>query len=300
MENLLEFKSALQMGNTTIICDMCNIRNDGKVGEIPKATMTCIECKDYYCDSCVKVHQFQQVTKDHQMVKIGSDMKSETKRTVSMKSCTRHSYNPLNYYCVDRKKIVCVSCFVESHKSHDCKDVTTVDEEFRQTIEKRARKISAYLNEMLLMRNNNDKRKADLLKQISEKEKEIHKRNQELKQMIDRHTKLLVGELSVIKSKHFKELETRMEDIDRNCTILGSSEAYSTELTLNGSASDICSSVDELIAKADDLERDHKSFINRPRESIEVSFHATDLGDALQIANGNFVGNVQGNIATLH
>src|SRR6218665_874747 len=198
MENLLEFKSALQMGSSTVICDMCNIRNDGKVGEIPKATMKCLECKDYYCDSCVKVHQFQKVTKDHQIVKIGSDMKSETKRIVSMKSCNKHRHRLLDLYCVDCKKIVCVSCFVESHKSHDCKDVTTVDEEFRQTIEKRARKITAYLNEMLLMRNNNDKRKADLLKQISEKEKEIHKRNQELKQMIDRHTKLLVGELSVI------------------------------------------------------------------------------------------------------
>src|SRR6218665_200620 len=116
MENLLECRTALQVGSDTIICDMCNIRNDGKTGRIPKAAMRCLECQDNYCESCVKVHQFQKVSKDHQMVKIGSDIKSDTKRLVSKKLlCTKHIHNILNYYCADCKKIVCVSCFVESH-----------------------------------------------------------------------------------------------------------------------------------------------------------------------------------------
>src|SRR6218665_3205101 len=125
-KNFLEFKKTLQMGSDTIICDMCNIRKESKTGQVPKATRRCLECQDYYCDSCVKVHQFQKVTKHHQMIKIGSDAKSETRRLVSMKSCPKHSHNPLNFYCAKCKKIVCVSCFVESHKLHDCKDVYTI------------------------------------------------------------------------------------------------------------------------------------------------------------------------------
>src|SRR6218665_1465150 len=39
MENLLAFKTTLQMGNTNIICDLCNIRNEVKTGQVPKATM---------------------------------------------------------------------------------------------------------------------------------------------------------------------------------------------------------------------------------------------------------------------
>src|SRR6218665_2742151 len=202
MENLLVYKLTLQMGNATTICDMCNIRNEGKVGQIPKATMRCLECQDYYCDSCVKVHQFQKVTKHHQMINIGSGVKSETRRLVSTKSCPKHSHNPLNFYCAECKKIVCVSCFVESHKLHDCKDVTTVDKEFRQTIEKKARKISTCVKEMLFMRKRNENRKSDFLKEMVEKEEEIYKRNQELKDMLDRHTQSLLGELSEIKSQH--------------------------------------------------------------------------------------------------
>src|SRR6218665_3615535 len=167
---------------------------------------------------------------------------------------------------------------------------------FRQTIENKARKISTYVNEILIERNNNDKRKADFLKDVVMAEKEIYKRNQELKDMVDRQTKSLLEELSVIKSKHLKEMETRREEIDMRCTILRSFEAYCTELTSKGSASDICSSLDQLIVGASDLERDQEAFFGCPHQSIDVTFQAADLGDALQKANNNFVGNVHGNI----
>src|SRR5688572_26133873 len=112
--------------------------------------------------------------------------------------------------------------------------------------------------------------------------------------MIDRHTKSLVDELSVIKSNHLKEMETGMEEIDRYCTILKSFEAYCTELRLIGSASDICSSVDKLVIRGDELERDHEAFIGRPHQSVEVSFQATDLNEVFQNANSNLVGKVEG------
>src|SRR6218665_793720 len=177
MENLLEFKTALQLGSSTIICKICNMKNEGKTVETPKATMRCMECQEYYCEDCTKIHHFQKATKDHQMKNIGSDMKSEINRFVSMKLCTKHIHKPLDYCCAECKKIVCVSCIVESHKLHDWKDVTTVDEEFRQTIDKNATMISTYLNEMLLLKKDNETRKADLLRDIVGKEIEIHKGN---------------------------------------------------------------------------------------------------------------------------
>src|SRR5688572_8255675 len=226
MENLLGFKTTLQMGNATIIiCDMCNVKDEGKTGQIPKATMTCLECQDNYCDSCVEVHKFQKVSKDHQMEKIGKATKSEMKRPFTTIYCSKHTQKPLDYYCADSKKIVCVSCFVESHASHKCKDVTTVDEEFRQTIQTNSSKISIYEDEMLSLRKNAEIRKADFLTEIIDKENAIHKRNQELKDMIDEQTKLLLDELFVIKSKRLKEMETGMEEIERYCTILRSFEA---------------------------------------------------------------------------
>src|SRR6218665_2019357 len=238
------------------------------------------------------------MSKDHQMVPIGREVKTERSRFVSKKSCTIHVNTPLNYYCADCKKIVCMPCFVESHKLHDCKDVSTVDEEFRQTIQKRTLKISTYMNEMLVKRNNIVKRKADFLKQIFEEEMKIHERNFELKVMIDRHVQSLLDELSVIKSKHVNEIKTVMEDIDRNFTVLESFEAYCTELISKGSTSDICSSADDLMVRADDLERELESFFGRPIISVEVSFQVADLRNVSKNSNSNVVGYVEGIIIT--
>src|SRR6218665_1767929 len=121
MVDLLEFKTGMQMWSDIIICDICKVWYEGITGDIPRATMRCLECQDNYCDSCVKGQQFQKLSKNHKLVKIGSE--------TATKYCIKHSQRTLDYYCADCKKIVCVSCFVDSHASHKCKDVTTVDEE---------------------------------------------------------------------------------------------------------------------------------------------------------------------------
>ena len=126
-------------------------------------------------------------------------------------------------------------------------------------------------------RSHNEKRKADFLEEIIEKEEKIHKRNMGLED-----TKYLLDELSLIKSKHLKEMETEMEEKDRNCLILRSFETYCTELRLKGSASDICSAVDELFVRADELKKDHDAFVGRSHQSIRIYFQPTDLGDVLR------------------
>src|SRR6218665_659824 len=153
LENLLQYKMTLQVGSATITCDVCSASELIKTGQVPTAAMRCLECQDNYCDDCVKVHQFLKISRDHKLVKIGDDTESSgIKRVYSVKYCSEHTQKPLEYYCAECRKIVCVSCFVERHKLHNCKDIASVDTDFRQTIEKNARKISNYADELLVMR----------------------------------------------------------------------------------------------------------------------------------------------------
>ena len=154
-------------------------------------------------------------------------------------------------------------------------------------------KVSSYAEKMLYIRNNADIGKADFLKEIIDKENAILNRNQELKDMIDEHTKLLLNELSVIKVKTLEEMETEIQELNRHYTILKSFEAYCKDLISKGSASDICSSFNQLIGRAIELGRDHEVFVGRPHHSVEVSFQATDLGEILQKSN-NFLGIIKG------
>src|SRR5688572_2363070 len=108
MENLLQYKTTLQFGSVSIICDICNASDEGKTGQIPTATMRCLECQDNYCDSCGKVHQLHKLSRNHQVLKIGSETMSGMKPVLSVKYCSKHTQKPLDYYCVECKKIVCV------------------------------------------------------------------------------------------------------------------------------------------------------------------------------------------------
>lgn len=227
-------------------------------------------------------------------MKINSDVKEEEIRVMfPVMNCSKHPQKFLDYYCTDCKKIVCVSCFVESHKSHDCKDVTTVEEEFRLAIEKKSAKIFSYAGEMLSKKRNLERTKEEFIDKIRKREDEILKRTQELKELIDEHTRTLLDDLEAIKTKHLKEMKNSIEDVDRRFTIMKSFDAYCTQLKSKGSASDICGGVDELHRRADELEKDHEELLGRPYPSIEVTFKATDLGGFLQTAP-NIVGKTEG------
>ena len=143
---------------------------------------------------------------------------------------------------------------------------------------------------MLVMRKSVEKRKADFLIDIVTIENAVHKRNQELKEMIDRDTKLLLDELSAVKSKQLKTMEDEVEITDKGFTILKGFEDYCTELVSKASASDICSSYDALVLRADALEKDHEEFIARPSKSVDVTLETRDFREVLQKLNNNVVG----------
>src|SRR6218665_809018 len=203
-------------------------------------------------------------SKSHKVVEIGSKTAEEIRRIIPLKTCINHNQKPLEYYCTDCKKIVRVSCCLESHKLHNCKDVALVEEDFRQIINNNAWKISNHAGILMSMRKKTEKRKENFLAAIADNESKILERYKQLTEMIDRDTKSLISELSAIKSNHLKQIESTLEELERRCTILRSFEDYCAELTSKGSASDICSSVDELIARANEIAKDLDVLVNPP------------------------------------
>lgn len=77
-------------------------------------------------------------------------------------------------------------------------------------------------------------------------------------------------------------------------SILKSFESYSTELCSKGSVSDICGCFNELLKRADELKKDHDEYLDRPCESIKVSFISRELEESLDMTCKNVVGQIQG------
>src|SRR6218665_173163 len=294
MENLRNVASMLHLENKpATVCDMCKAIHEGNEEQTKEAIMRCLECWDNFCEMCAKTHKLSKLSKTHSIVKIGSETEEDIRKMQSTRNCAVHNHQPLNFYCADCKKIICVSCFVENHASHKCKDVTTVHKEFRQMIEIDSLKISKYVEEIKSRGRLLEPRKAEVLLDIADTEDKIRKRNSELKKLIDIHTNSLLDELSLIKQKQIKDFANEAEDIDRICVIFNSFETYCTGLISKGSPSDVCGCVDELQKKLDELEKDHTVFIGRPFKNTGVSFIDSALQGLLSNRNNNIVGQIE-------
>lgn len=71
-------------------------------------------------------------------------------------------------------------------------------------------------------------------------------------------------------------------------------EGNFTKRISKGSVIDISSSIDELIARVDELEREHEAFIVRPPESVKIYFETTDLREVIQKSNNSVVKLIKG------
>src|SRR6218665_1542174 len=296
MAGMIEVRNALNQSVIAFItCDACKAKNDGTESKMSKATLRCFDCQENLCEDCSKMHKASKISENHKILNINCGfLEEEAVKTLNVMNCDIHRGKALDYYCADCKKVVCVSCFVESHKAHDCKDVNTVEEEFRQMIKSSADQMSTLATELLAKKEKSES-KEDFLTKIAVREKAILERRNELKEMIDQHAKLLLSSLDEIKNRRLKEIQAREDELDIQIMIVESSKRYCDELSLNGSASDVCRGKDEILLRAEVIEEDHEIYIMRPRVSYDVAFLATDLSNFFKSTNGNMVGVLEGN-----
>src|SRR6218665_340566 len=289
MAGLIEVRSSLNQTKTTVVpCDVCKANTSVCQSNTSTATLRCLDCQENLCEDCYNMHKAFKMSRNHKVFAIDGDVgEEEALRTFNVMNCDDHRGKVLDYYCAECKKVVCVSCFVESHKAHDCKDVNTVEEEFRQMIKISADKMSTLAGELLAKKGESE-RTEDFLTKIDEREKEILQRSYKLKEMIDIQTRSLLSSLGEIKNRRLKDIQAREYELDRNLIIVESFKSYCDELSSKGSASDVCRNKDQILFRADELEEDHEMYIMRQRVSYDLNFLATDL-------QGNIIGTLEGN-----
>lgn len=293
IENLMEITKTLTAESTPVLCRMCKAIDEEK--DANEATMTCLECRENYCKRCCKVHGIIKCAQDHRFVDLNNEVNDEEIRELlPPRNCPDHPRKLLDFYCADCKTIVCVSCFVEKHKLHDCKDIATVDRDLRKKLEDSTAKMLDHVAHMETKRCKLDKRKANILEQTSEIENTIRLKNQQLKALVDQHTEIVLTELSFLKRKLFKELEIEIEETERMITIMQSFESYCTEIRTKGSATELCDCVDSLIERATDLDREYSDACDVPLCVAEVRFKTTDQELLMQNVS-NIIGELEGN-----
>jgi len=110
-------------------CDSC--RYDGTQEE---ASGFCVQCTEYLCEVCLRVHGKSKTTRNHKLLK-QDEMPADTFETINeLTKCDDHPHQDFIYECVEHKTFICVVCLSENHRNckgivdlSDCTEMDHVD-----------------------------------------------------------------------------------------------------------------------------------------------------------------------------
>jgi hypothetical protein len=292
IDKIIEIKRLTGPAQKDTLCDLCQEDEDLKSDVVPVASMFCAECRKNLCDRCTKEHR--RHNKSHSVLKMGSEeINEELVKKLDVSFCGDHSSKAVEMFCLDCQAVICMICFAEKHKLHNCSDINNTAKDFRKQMEREIDTISVCLSEGQITKETTDKKKDEFLQQIKIVKRKIFERSDELRRIIDRDSNLLLAELEIITSSHLKDMQIRDEEIQRYLTMIASLKAYGKEILSVGSASDICRSLDQFRTRTKEVRAtvEEEPFCEVVCRS--VSFQSTEFQENLE---RNILGKLEGEI----
>ena len=129
-----------------INCDYCFA-----IGTETLATWRCIDCSHSICDPCKQAHDIAHrlSKKMHTLMKINKLKNSDvsTLCNQSKELCPWHAEESLTFYCSWCEVAICQSCHRLDHLHHTCKDLATVAEETKGSIQNSIKSIATLIKE---------------------------------------------------------------------------------------------------------------------------------------------------------
>lgn len=291
IENILQSLTIAADEQVNIDCDVCLANQEESDEEICCAEMYCTDCHENMCSQCSNEHRRQKLSRGHCIVPIENRTTEELLKHKTVSTCKQHDDRPQEIYCFNCKTIICVMCFVEIHKSHDCRDIKKAAEQFRPELGLTFEKFRRYEKEALDKKDQLKKDRTNMLKSVTDTEKQIRDRSELVKSLVDEHTLTLLQELDLVKQNKMKEYEEAEEQIERHLTIMSSYETYSDVLKSRGSPADICRAVDGLQNTAKEIDKGHDFTQNQKISFTAKRLNATRLPNLLQ--QGNIIGTIE-------
>ena len=112
-----------------------------------EATSFCLDCQDYLCEMCTKVHKTMKVTKNHQSISIDEMKKSQTNiisKSNSQVYCQIHQNEEIKLFCDDCQEPICSLC-VPKHSAHKFSTISEIMENEKKSLIDLINQVSFYL-----------------------------------------------------------------------------------------------------------------------------------------------------------
>ena len=284
---MLNITSMSKCQNQDSFCELCDIEHKRT------ATTYCIETQEKLCDGCADVLQKHKMFSVYKFVKIAADELAKNQETLlkSTANCCEMHDEKLTVYCNDCKTVICVVCYIDSHKQHNCSDLMKVVDSLRQEIVKDTDSATIAVGKLEHMSLSVGKQKDNFARKIRKAQDEVINKAEELKRLIECHKQTLLDELETTKRDTMKQLENLDQELNQQLSLMDSVKRYCEELSSKGSACDIARDhnvlhkrFEELLRTVHYLEASHDDV-----DLVEIELNASNL---LTHCSDNVVGRI--------
>src|SRR6218665_2405142 len=280
-----------------ILCTLCPKDKENPESEIPLATSYCIDCEQEMCDCCNKAHSGHNSGKTHRVFGLGRHDDEELAKDKRY-DCPEHPRKKVELFCKRCEAVICITCFAETHKHHDCIDLDKYIDQLRDQMEKNCGDATSCLNSCNTMKDQLDAVEQEFLGSVDEAKANIDERCKELKKMVDRHAQKLHEELERTRKRKQKQTSEHREPLDNLIANLKTLKAYCSELASKGTSVEITRDIAGINDRNRGLQRLQEQHTERKVGSLNVFFKPKELKDYEQYGD-NSVGSVGSKITTL-
>ena len=275
-------------------CDVCATE---AVKSIP-VTSFCLDCGQNMCVQCSSYHVKFASTKDHKVMTRGQEESASVKME-DTDWCDRHKNRREELYCSDCGSAICIKCYTEKHNSHTCSDIGEAAGEFREQMQRNVEEMEQLAIESQSEERDLRRARDNILDQVTEVERLVLGRREELISCVEQDTKELMNDLQCFRDCVTSEFDISSNIIRKRSEMIDNFTQFTRELIKEGSASAVTNVTSIINQRASDIRAQHKKSRIRKRPSVDVTFQPLGLSRLSRAKNKrkiNLVGRVTATI----
>lgn len=209
--------TVFQNADAAHICDLCKNM---------EAKHKCLECNQFACDACTNIHAAITASRSHTVLHLSS-IKSEVicSSPPLSGSCSKHSEEKLQLYCLHCSCIICRQCKLSSHENHSVADVSVIVTLARDMLLSFNKEINDYLrpmletifNEVATHKKNIPDKKLLLLTEVRHRAKEIIDATNSYLAEVEKQLDKEADRISFISNNIMEEMQKQLDTFQRFC-----------------------------------------------------------------------------------
>ncbi|XP_077867797.1 tripartite motif-containing protein 3-like [Saccoglossus kowalevskii] len=225
----------------------------------------CVECEQYYCTTCIKVHNKSKVARSHKILSVKEYHEVNKKKPFAVQPlqyCDVHIENQLKYYCDTCQTPICIECTIIDHKipKHSNRCIKEVADEYSDELKGKVRKLKVKADEAETSKMSAKAACEKLNACCKEEEEKINKKTDEILADLRRHMevveqkkKKLVEELKTEYTARVKNMEIKVDELEMKHGNIVSTCSYLETLVQHGNPGQILSAKQVYQQRMDEL-----------------------------------------------